>query len=720
MPINTPYARAAKNLLPLLLITSLLSPSLLPARILAASSIDNGSESAGAKGSSPSDSGSYSGSDSGTTGFEGSPEVGPTAAAQTSNDAVATEVAATAGPGISVTPVDASSPHAPAPGSSVNVNGVQMGVEDARGALDAISKSNGVADVQATLAAWADPKGTIEAGQVVGPYGHVGLPEAVARETATVQAGINAISFANSLPTGVLDPGRLGYDPNSWSNIQSRLEVINVVSAPVSRTQTGQIEYANVVGVGKDAQDKTQTSPEYETRVHTNADVAARMAAAGFNPDGSLQRAVTIDYGNIMGVTKGTVKDYQANGTLDSKIAMEQNMIGMALNSSIDKAQLGQVDPNSIENHGKVDNRDTNGAFAKSLDDTITPGLWVDSNLTGKQELAMSYYANIVGYTANQAAGIIGNFKAESNLDHLEEAAGRERSSGLAQWNAAAAAGERRQALEDYAGVKFSEQLVNGRHTSGPGAFTQLAFTVAEMEGRLTGHKDPQSEAVGRSFNANPNMTAAQAAEEFQNGFERPADRSHSIAARQNGASEALTAYNNLDPGRENFTTGSVSGQPGQTGGQGGKTGSDQPSRQSGGFGQVEFGVGGFRVTVDTDKIADLFSNMFSGSGGDGGAPEYTDLSFTGSDDTGNSLELERVDITPGRPGICPAGPAEEGFSFNIKFLNKEHTDQVYSCKGQTTADNFNIVTAYLKNYETDNVQDVDVLSKMRVTSAKY
>ncbi len=709
----------AHRLLSILLVIYLLVPSLIPAIALAQSNVDNGSESAGAKGSSPSDSGSYSGSDSGTTGFEGSPEVGPTAAAQTSNDAVAAEVAAGAGAGISVTPVDASAPNAPAPGSSVNVNGVQMGVEDAKGALDAIGKSNGVADVQATLAAWADPKGTIEAGQVVGPYGHVGLPEAVAKGTAEARAGINAISMINGLPMSTLDARSLNVDLNSWNNIQTRLDVINVVSTPVSRTPTGQIEYANVVGVNNDAKDKPQTSPEYETRMHTNADVAARMAAAGFNSDGSLQRAVTIDYSNIMGVTKGTVKDYQDNNTLDSKIALEQNMIGMALNSNIDKAQLGQVDAKSIDSHGKIDNQDTNGAFAKSLGDTIVPGLWENSDIESREQFLTSYFGNIVGWTPNQAGGIVGNLKTESGngLNHL---AWGDRNLSQSAYGMMQARLDRKDALEEFAGQKFVES--NGRLVSGPNAWVQAAFVAGEMKGTIPGHQDRGAEKAGREFAQNPNMTTNEAAKTFMDYYERPSDKAKmdSIGGRQNNARSALESYNNVDPGREKFNTGSVAAQPTRPGGQGGGAGNDQPSRQGSGPGQLEFGIGGLQITIDLGKTADLFNNLFSMPRGDGGVPEYTDLSFTGSEDSENSLELERVDISPGRPGICPAGPTEEGFSFNIKFLNRDHTDQVYSCKGQTTADNFNIVTSYLKNYNTDSVQDVDVLSKMRVTSSKY
>src|SRR5690606_8191233 len=140
----------------------------------------------------------------------------------------------------------------------------------------------------------------------------------------------------------------------------------------------------------------------------------------------------------------------------------------------------------------------------------------------------------------------------------------------------------------------------------------------------------------------------------------------------------------------------------------GSRSGTDRASRQGG----VGFQIGGVQISIDPTKMSDMFNNFFSRLGGDGGSSGYTDLPSSGGEGLQGSPELERVDVTPGRPAICPAGATEEGFSFNIKFLNKEHADQAYSCAGQTTADHFNTVSAYLKKGGTSTIQDTDLLSK--------
>src|SRR5690606_16763712 len=131
----------------------------------------------------------------------------------------------------------------------------------------------------------------------------------------------------------------------------------------------------------------------------------------------------------------------------------------------------------------------------------------------------------IRGYTPNQAAGMVGNAMHESGLNHLIDSSfPGENSTGLFQHNAARAAGFRRQAMEAFAGQKFTGFYKKGNReywTDGPGAFTQMAFAVAEMEGTAgNGHRDRGAERAGREFKDNPNISVAEAAKIFQNEFE--------------------------------------------------------------------------------------------------------------------------------------------------------------------------------------------------------
>lgn len=618
---------------------------------------------------------------------------------------------------------------------SVTIDGVAMTKEAAMEAISAIAdardnhglnaqpnwsnvpgaRNNPGVNIQATLEAHASGK----TGIVGNLSGEIGTPEAVARAESTAASGGSAASSLGSIGSG----------PKVADSITA-LETNSAILAAYNQFATG-ARQAGLLSLGGTARVTNQGTvinqnaldayrqyaeirsqaevaavpeTEYEVTPGNNLTVEARLAAAGFNPDGSLQRAVTIDYEALLGVTAGRVQDYLSGSKLDSKIAMEQNLIAMALNSNLDQVTLGQVNAQNIDKYGSINNRDTNGAFAKSLDNDIAPGIWSNSNRDGREQLGMSYIANITGFTPNQAAGMIGNFRAESGLDHLEEAAGSERSSGLAQWNAARGAGERRQALEEYAGIQFSSQLANGRHTSGPGAFTQLSFAVAEMNGRLpSGHKDHGAERVGREFKSNPDMTVEQAARMFQNEFERPADRAHSLGHRQSSAREALAEYYSINPNQNNFAA-NINPAPvsPQTDESGRRTGGASP--------QLSIEVGGMQISIDTGKFAELLGGLFSGA--DNGS-SYTTLPSSENNDRGD-VQVQGVIVNPDRPTVCTEGKG--GFSFSIKLSSHDQANTGYSCDGDTTADYFTVIAGYIKGLGIDSLSESDAIKKMGVT----
>ena len=88
-----------------------------------------------------------------------------------------------------------------------------------------------------------------------------------------------------------------------------------------------------------------------------------------------------------------------------------------------------------------------------------------NSSLAQKRVIMMQFFTGN-GFTANQAAGIIGNLQQESlnvdtgeNFDPTVISKGSEDSIGLAQWNAAAAAGYRKNKLFNYAAQQKKDPL---------------------------------------------------------------------------------------------------------------------------------------------------------------------------------------------------------------------------------------------------------------------
>lgn len=646
------------------------------------------------------------------------------------SEAAAADVAANAaakGIDVSVSPVDSTKDANAKGGTSVSVNGVSMSVEAANAAIDAMANaaSQGLApgkgiDTGRTLSGYAN--GTIGcSGCVVGTHGLNGTPAEVAHNESLHEGRSTAVNSAltDTRQEAINSNREAKADLTPTDRVTSAFATPVPIADPATAKAVADYAAARAAEIEAKAPEENASKPTGITPVD-NLTVDARMAAAGFNPDGSRQRSVTIDYGNLLGVTSGRVADYQANNTLDSKIALEQNMIGMALNSNIDKAtNLGQVTPATIEQNGKMDNRDTNGSFAKTLDTTVAPDLWGNSTLTGRQELSMSYLSNVVGYTPNQAAAVVGNFTIESgNLNHLAEAAGTERSSGLAQWNSAAAAGQRQQALENYAGVQFANKQ-NGSWTTGPGAFTQLSFATAEMKGTAgNNHRDVQAETVGRNFANQPDISVNEATKEFQNNFERPSSNTASLGSRQNAANAALAAYNEVNPSQSsiaaNHTGDQPQSQPQSPGAM--EKGSTAAAGQSA-TPAVSVEVGGVTVTVDPSGFFSALGGLFSGLFGGSGSKTDSYTSLPGGEGNGqDNPALQEIVVTPGRPAACPAGSNGEGFAFSIKLSTEVLPINAYSCTGQTTADYFTAIASYLRGY-FPYIQDADILRTMKITS---
>jgi hypothetical protein len=123
------------------------------------------------------------------------------------------------------------------------------------------------------------------------------------------------------------------------------------------------------------------------------------------------------------------------------------------------------------------------------------------------------------GWAPNIARGIVGNFNVESaGMNPMvggDFMGGQYTARGLAQWR-----GDRLDALERETNRPFTG---SGRFsTSGPSFDQQVDFADRELKG-LSSNIDTGAVKVGQQFNANPNMTTAQAARTFARGYERPA-----------------------------------------------------------------------------------------------------------------------------------------------------------------------------------------------------
>ncbi len=247
-------------------------------------------------------------------------------------------------------------------------------------------------------------------------------------------------------------------------------------------------------------------------------------------------------------VTTGSIEDWQKAGvSKENKAAIELNaskfMSGVP---GLEDVEFNKITPEKAATYGDIQEHDATGAFAKMMDEEIAPDLYKSADLAGRQQLAMSYLVNVADNPPNIAAAKVGNYTKESvELSPLRDAGGSERSTGLGQWNAASAAGERRQSLEEYADKQFTGFYTEGSKqyfSDGPGFFTQLSYGEAELNG-TSPQKDAGAIRVGTTFAQNPNMSVADATQIFQNGFERPQNRTASLPGRITAASNALTKY---------------------------------------------------------------------------------------------------------------------------------------------------------------------------------
>lgn len=306
----------------------------------------------------------------------------------------------------------------------------------------------------------------------------------------------------------------------------------------------------------------------------TSIETGSGFLPGEFKRDAQYSRATELDYENLFKATDGKVDDWVKEGKLDQKIAIEAGMIGLAHGSDMSKIQINGITASDIDKYGYIDpafqagvdvdsslltnkGKYNNAAFVKMLDKQIAPGI-ANLNNSDKAQVLMSYYVNVTErYKPAQAAGIIGNMAHESNLEHLRDAGGSENSTGLAQWNAARAAGQRRQSLESFAGEKFTGFYRDGGKEywkNGPGFMTQAGYADAEMQG-ISPRRDAGAIKVGRKFASTPNMSAADAATLFQNQFERPLNRTATLRGRQNSANKYLANFvslNGTDSGTRN------------------------------------------------------------------------------------------------------------------------------------------------------------------------
>ncbi|HSR81640.1 MAG TPA: phage tail tip lysozyme, partial [Hyphomicrobiaceae bacterium] len=123
------------------------------------------------------------------------------------------------------------------------------------------------------------------------------------------------------------------------------------------------------------------------------------------------------------------------------------------------------------------------------------------------------------GWSPNTTRGMIGNFNVESRLNPLA-AGDLNNPKGLA-----AGLGQHR--LDRLAALQAETRPFEGLNrktktfTSGPSLDQQADFIDREMQG-LSTNTNRGARKVGRTFQANPNMSVADATSTFARGYERP------------------------------------------------------------------------------------------------------------------------------------------------------------------------------------------------------
>tara|TARA_R100001129_G_scaffold139182_1_gene100464 strand:- start:1076 stop:2035 length:960 start_codon:yes stop_codon:yes gene_type:complete len=169
-----------------------------------------------------------------------------------------------------------------------------------------------------------------------------------------------------------------------------------------------------------------------------------------------------------------------------------------------------------------------------------------NSSLAQKRVIMMQFFTGN-GFTANQAAGIIGNLQQESlnvdtgeNFDPTVISKGSEDSIGLAQWNAAAAAGYRKNKLFNYAAQQKKDPL---------DFFLQLEFILHELRGKTDPTTSGNSHANTYRKLLNSNTFEGGVSDKnstwvFLSTYERPADMRTKLKKREEFARDAFEDYN--------------------------------------------------------------------------------------------------------------------------------------------------------------------------------
>lgn len=185
-----------------------------------------------------------------------------------------------------------------------------------------------------------------------------------------------------------------------------------------------------------------------------------------------------------------------------------------------------QRGPNSIEgsNSDVYENNDTSGGTTDQSSVSSGRG---SVNLSGNSnaEKGFNFFVASGRYTPEQAAGLIGNFMQESNMDPTAVSSfSGEGSTGIAQWNPAARAGARLQALK-----RFSSSI-GANYLS---LDAQLQFVIHEL--------DTTEISGGRSLLAA--NTVEQATEAICWNYERPSREHANLAGRIRYAQSAYKEF---------------------------------------------------------------------------------------------------------------------------------------------------------------------------------
>jgi hypothetical protein len=191
----------------------------------------------------------------------------------------------------------------------------------------------------------------------------------------------------------------------------------------------------------------------------------------------------------IGSVTAGTEQEWSKAGMTEQKQQLEAAVTKLALNNpNILGKFSGSLTPQDLKNLGHTGTGEISAQTLARAIDALAPDLTTNMKPAALTSMLMSFYTDVLNMPKVEAAALAGNFAVESGGN--PRAAGDKKNgvytaAGLAQWRL-----DRQEALEKYAGVKFSglkTQRISSKYTKawyteGPGVMTMAAFAAEEFD----------------------------------------------------------------------------------------------------------------------------------------------------------------------------------------------------------------------------------------------